>query len=281
MTQSKVVASKSHKKKRTPTMAEKADRHKLYEKSVQDTEFEYEFVDNTYQRIRGKRARLLREDFCGTAQMSCQWVQGRKSNRAIGVDLDEEVLAWGKQNNLGKLKAAELERVELVQADVLTVETEAPDIVIAMNFSYQLFTTRELLRQYFARVHDALAEDGIFIIDVFGGYTAYEEMQEKTRHKNFTYIWDQHSYDPITGQIICYIHFHFPDGSKLKRAFEYHWRQWSLPELQEIMVEAGFRNVTVYWQGTDEETGEGDGIFLPAKHGEADPGWIAFVSGEK
>lgn len=274
------AGKKAHKKKRKPTLAEKADRHKLYEKSVQDTEFEYEFVDETYKRIRGKKAKLLREDFCGTAQMCCQWVQGRKTNQAIGVDLDEEVLSWGTANNLAKLSDEEKTRVTLIKDNVLTVQTEAPDIVIAMNFSYQLFMTRELLREYFTKVHAALSEEGLFIIDVFGGYEAYQEMEEKTKHKNFTYVWDQHSYDPVTGQMTCYIHFHFRDGSKLKRAFEYHWRLWSLPELQEIMAEAGFKNVTVYWQGTDED-GEGDGNFQPAEHGDADPGWIAFISGEK
>lgn len=282
MTKSRTAPKKTHSKTvKKPKMAEQADRHRLYEQSVQDTEFEYEFVDATYRRIRGKKARLLREDFCGTAQMCCQWVKGRKSNRAIGVDLDEEVLEWGSKHNLGRLSAAEQKRVSLIKDNVLTVETEAPDIVVAMNFSYQLFMTRDLLRQYFSRVHDALAEDGVFIIDVFGGYEAFQEMQEKTKHDGFTYVWDQHRYDPITGQMTCYIHFHFPDKSKLKRAFEYHWRLWTLPELQEIMAEAGFSHVTVYWQGTDEETGEGDGNFQPAGHGDADPGWIAFISAEK
>ncbi len=280
MAKNKSAGKKPLPKNPKPKMAEKADRHKLYEQSVQDTEFEYEFVDETYKRIRGKTASLLREDFCGTAQMCCQWVQGRPTNRAIGVDLDEEVLGWGKDNNVVRLSDEERTRLTLLQDDVLKVETESPDIVIAMNFSYQLFMTRELLRQYFARVHGALADDGVFIIDVFGGYEAYQEMEEKTKHKNFTYVWDQHSYDPITGQMTCYIHFHFKDGSKLKKAFEYHWRLWSLPELQEIMAEAGFKNVTVYWQGTDED-GEGDGNFLPAERGDADPGWIAFISGEK
>lgn len=270
-----------HKTKNSgPTLAEQADRHALYELSVQNTEFEFEFVDDTYNRIRGRRATLLREDFCGTAQMCCEWVRGRDTNKAIGVDLDEEVLEWGRNNNLARLTDEQRNRITLYRENVLEVATERPDIIIAMNFSYQLFTSRVLLRDYFKKVHRDLAEDGIFVIDVFGGYEAYQEMEEETEHDDFTYTWDQHSYDPVTGQMTCYIHFDFPDGSKLKRAFEYHWRLWTLPELQEIMAEAGFRNVTVYWQGEDEE-GEPDGIFLPATRGDADPGWIAFISAEK
>ena len=96
----------------------------------------------------------------------------------------------------------------------------------------------------------------------------FKEMQEKRPINNgrFTYVWDQHSYDPITGSAVCKIHFHFPDGSKIRDAFTYHWRLWTLPELRELLAEAGFARSTVYWEGTDEETGEGDGDFQPREH---------------
>jgi hypothetical protein len=78
----------------------------------------------------------------------------------------------------------------------------------------------------------------------------------------------------------CHIHFHFDDGSKLKNAFSYHWRLYTLPELREILEEAGFARVTVYWQGWDEDD-EPDGDFQPATAGEAEAGWICMVSAEK
>ena len=62
----------------------------------------------------------------------------------------------------------------------------------------------------------------------------------------------------------CHIHFKFPDGSRIKNAFSYDWRLWTLPEVQELLAEAGFDRITVYWQGTDEETGEANGEFEPA-----------------
>lgn len=285
-----MTASKSVKKdkkgkggkKHKPTLASRADRHILYQESVQDTEFEYEFISETFKRLRGREATLLREDFCGTAQMCCEWVSRRKENRAIGVDLDTEVLAWAREHNVSQLKPNQAERIQLIEADVLDVRTDAaPDLVIAMNFSYQCFKTRDELRGYFAKVCEDLTEDGVLIMDAFGGYEAFQELEEETEHDDFTYIWDQDFYDPITGSMTCYIHFSFPDGSRMDKAFEYHWRLWTLPELQEILKEAGFKRVTVYWEGTDEETNEGDGNFQPATQGEADPGWIAFLSAEK
>lgn len=273
--------AKSAKKSRKPTQAERADRHVLYQKAVQDTGFEFEFVDATFTRLRGRRAHTLREDFCGTAAMCCEWVRRRRDNRALGVDLDADVLAWGREHNLAGLKPGELRRVTLLEGNVLTVEPEPVDLLLAMNFSYQCFKDRATLRRYFERARAGLVEDGVMIMDAFGGYDAYREMTERTEHKKFTYIWDQHRYDPVTGDMTCHIHFAFPDGSKLKNAFTYEWRLWSLPELQELLHEAGFRRVTVYWQGTEEGTNEGNGVFEPAEHGDADPAWICFISAEK
>jgi SAM-dependent methyltransferase len=260
-------------RKAKPRKADTADRHALYEQSVQSTEFEYEFIDTNFQRIRQRVPKLLREDFCGTAQMCCEWVRGRDDNRAIGVDFDPEVLAWGRDHHVAALDEAQQKRVTLLQEDVQTVKAEPVDIVVAMNFSWQIFEQRDTLRRYFASVREALVDDGILFLDAFGGYEAFREMQEKTRHKGFTYVWDQASYDPITGHIVCHIHFHFNDGSKMKRAFTYEWRLWTLPEIREILLEAGFANVTVYWQTLDEDD-EPSGDFEPAAHGEADAGWV-------
>jgi hypothetical protein len=54
-----------------------------------------------------------------------------------------------------------------------------------------------------------------------------------------------------------------------------------LPELRELLDEAGFSRITVHWEGTDEETGEGDGIYSPATVGDADPSWVCFITAEK
>ncbi len=263
-----------------PRAADLADRHRLYEQSVQNVEGEFEFVDGAFTRLRGRQAVTLREDFCGTAAMACEWVRRRKQNRAFAVDLDAEVLDWGRENNVGKLKPAEASRVELIQENVCTVKTEPVDAILAMNFSYMIFETRDSLRNYFARAREGLVEDGVLFIDAFGGYDACKTIKERTKHDDFTYIWEQASYNPINGHMVCYIHFSFPDKSKLKRAFSYEWRMWSLPELQELLTEAGFSRVTVHWQGWDEDD-EPDGDFQPATEVEQDPGWVCFISAEK
>jgi SAM-dependent methyltransferase len=262
------------------TMAELADRHELYEAAVQNVEEECKFVSKTFKQLRGRDALSFREDFCGTASAACQWTTLSDKHTAVGVDIDAEVLEWGRRNRLARLTADQQERVRLLNANVLEAQTEQVDILGAFNFSYWIFQTRPLMLEYFSRVRDALKDDGVFFLDAFGGYEAFEEMKEKTKYDDFTYIWEQARYSPVSGEMECHIHFKFPDKSKLKRAFSYTWRLWTLPEIKELLSEAGFRNPTVYWEGTDED-GEGNGIFTPDERGEADAGWIAYIVAEK
>jgi len=266
--------------RKSSTMAEQADRYELYEESVQCVEEECDFVTRTYTSLRGSAPLSFREDFCGTASACCQWVRQGPEHTAIGVDMDPEVLAWGLMNRVGRLDDQQKQRVTLIESDVLDVKTDLVDVVGAFNFSYFIFQQRELMKQYFRSVYDSLNPEGIFFLDAFGGYEAFEEMKEKTKYDNFTYIWDQKRYSPITGEMECHIHFKFPDGSKMKRAFSYTWRLWTLPEIIEMLNETGFNNPTVYWEGTDED-GDGDGVFTPETHGEADAGWIAYLVAEK
>jgi precorrin-6B methylase 2 len=87
----------------------------LYEKSVQNVEHEVEFMQTTFQQIRGRKAHLFREDFCGTASVCCQWVRQGEDYQAIGVDIDPKVLEWGRTNRLAKLATADQPRVSLIE----------------------------------------------------------------------------------------------------------------------------------------------------------------------
>ena len=84
----------------------------------------------------------------------------------------------------------------------------------------------------------------------------------------------------MTSDILCHIDFRFPDGSKIEKAFTYDWRLWTLPELQELLTEAGFSRVTVWWEGTGKD-GRGNGVFTPETRGEADAGWVAYLIAER
>ncbi|MCZ6559263.1 MAG: class I SAM-dependent methyltransferase [Gammaproteobacteria bacterium] len=272
----KTRGARHRKRKQQPKQADTADRHYLYEQSVQGVEHEAEFLADTFKEIRGREATLLREDFCGTANAACEWVKVDERHRAICVDLDADVLAYGRKKHVSALSPDAQQRITLINGDVLIEKTEPADILAAFNFSYFIFKTREELRRYFSAARDAIKDDGLFFLDIYGGSDAYQEMEEETEYDDFTYIWDQASYDPVTGDYLCYIHFRFADGSELTRAFTYHWRLWSVPEVRELLAEAGFSSSKVYWEGTDED-GEGDGVFTPVETGEADEAFVSYI----
>ncbi len=272
--------SRTRGAEREPRLAECADRHKLYEQAVQDADTELEFLDEAFQSTRGRAARTLREDFCGTAQVACKWAASNELRSAIAVDKDPGVLAWGEEHNRAPLSDSARERVTLHQGDVLHAPGRDLDLVVAMNFSYWIFKDRKTLAAYFASVRRALAPDGLFLLDCYGGMDAYDTCKERRKVNGFTYIWEQADFDPISARTLCHIHFKFRDGSRLNHAFSYDWRLWTLPEIRELLAEAGFSKSTVLWQGTDEKTGEGNDIFEPAERGEPDPAWIAYVQAE-
>jgi cyclopropane fatty-acyl-phospholipid synthase-like methyltransferase len=172
------------------------------------------------------------------------------------------------------------ERVDLVAADVRTVQTETVDILVAFNFSYWFIKQRAEMLEYFRSVRASLKKDGLFFLDVFGGSDAYTECKEKTKHGAFTYVWEQASYEPISGDYVCYIHFRFRDGSRIKRAFRYDWRFWTLPELRDLLSEAGFSRSHVYWEGEDED-GEPSGEYYRAEKGENDLAWVCYLVAER
>lgn len=288
-THKKSLPRRPRKKKTRATIsrwrsAATSDRYELYELAVQDAEGECALVDQAWKERRGRVPRVVREDFCGTALVCREWVRRNPRNIAYGVDLDPDVLQWGAaaaRKGRKKLSQSQLKRIHLVQGDVRTIRTQPVDSVLAMNFSYSVFKTRDGLREYFRAARAALVKDGLFLLDAYGGSDSYLEIEEPRDLDGFTYIWDQNHVNPITGHVINHIHFAFPDGTKMKNAFTYDWRLWSLPELQEILREAGFRDVVVYWEGTNEETGEGDGEFTISDRGEACAGWIAYLVAEK
>jgi SAM-dependent methyltransferase len=264
--------------------ASNANIHELYQLSVQNVEAEIDFIDDTFETIRGRKAVSLREDFCGTGNTSAEWVRRRETNVAVGLDLDQPTLDYGHENHVKNLSPEAEARISLKNRDVLTPgDAGGSDCVLAMNFSYWLFKTRDELRNYFKTVRESLGADGVFFLDHYGGSEAMTETRETKKiddgpGRKFTYIWEQKEFNPITGDMECRIHFKFPDKTKINDAFVYHWRLWSLPEIRELLSEAGFANVVVYWEGDDEDDDEeGNGIFEPSLKGDADPAFISYV----
>lgn len=266
-----------------PPTARTADKRVLYEDAVQSPDVEIDFVQKHFRRLTGRAVRRVREDFCFSAAVACEFVSRHRENTAVGLDLDAAALRFARERHVAKLPPAARRRVSLLRRNVATPGPGADrgfDAVIAFNFSYFVFKTREALGGYFKGVHRSLARGGVFFLDIYGGYEAFTATEERRRCRGFTYVWEQAEYEPISGEYLCRIHFEFRDGSRIRNAFEYDWRLWTLPEVRELLAEAGFRRTTVYWEGSDKRGG-GNGEFRPVTRGEDCASFVAYITAEK
>jgi len=254
--------SRSTKPKLT---ARTADRYILYQESVQSPESDARFFTRYFKKLARRPLRILREDFCGTALLCC----------------DGATLRWAHVHNLSRLPPTVRERVHLARANVLDLRRPKVDAVAALNFSYSVFKTRRELGAYIKTAYASLSPGGVLFLDAWGGGETQFILNEKRRLNGFDYIWDQAEFDPITHEILCRIHFEFRDGTRMRNAFLYDWRLWTLPELRELMFDAGFANVHVLWEGTDRKTRKGNGIFRRVDRGGDEKAWVAYVVGRK
>ena len=273
--------ARARKRKKGWRTAAESNIHDLYELSVQDPDNEVDIIGQIWSEQRGRSCQSIREDFCGTAAVAIRWVASDTSHTAVGIDLDDDVLAFANTKASEQLDEQQLKRINLRKGDVLSTASDTVDCLLAHNFSYFIFKQRAKVIEYFRTALGGLKDDGLFILDAYGGSDSFVEMEEERDMDGFTYVWDQHKYDPVTGDVVNYIHFRFPDGTKIDKAFTYEWRLWTIPEIREMLIEAGFSSTVVYWEGTDDETEEGNGEWEAVAQGEACEGWIAYVVGVK
>lgn len=270
------------------TLAEQADLHTMYQHAVQAPETEVEFFEETYKKLRGKKALSMKEDFSGTCLLSVEWCKSDPERSAVCVDYCADTLAWGKEHNIDPAGADVANRMQIFQADVRDVTEPKVDITCAMNFSFCIFKTRDELRNYFEKAREGLKDDGMLILDMFGGTECLDELEEETEmdEVDATYIWEHKSYNPINNDILCHIHFEFPDGSRMNEAFTYDWRLWSLQELKELLEEAGYSKVRIYWEifeedDEDDDELEGTGEFFEATVVENQESWQVYIVADK
>lgn len=256
------------------------DKYWYYQNSVQSPDVDAAFLDRIYTELRGKAPTTLREDFCAAFNLCCEWVKISSEKKAYGIDLDEEPLNYGRKHYLSELAPSEQKRVTILSQNVLSPEMPHADVIAALNFSYFGFKSRPLLKEYFENAFATLNSGGLLVLDCFGGPACMEPNENETEYDDFSYFWDQDTFDPITNEGIFYIHYKPKGQKKVEKVFTYDWRLWGVPELKDLMMEAGFKRVHFYWEGTDDD-GEGDGNYAKTEVGENCDSWVAYVVGEK
>ncbi len=264
------------------------NKYDLYERSVQSPEIHARWFKSMYRELRKGEARHLREDFCGTFQLSCEWVKNDESHTSLCIDLDSEPLVYGKKSHLSLLTTHQKQRIKPLRSNVLHPTPPRFDLIIGCNFSFFIFKERQILLKYFKSCLKSLNSRGMLILEVAGGPGMINAVEEKkfvplpdsTRgKKKFEYTWHQKSFNPISRNAHYGIHFKLPNGKTLKNCFTYDWRLWTLPELRDLLAEAGFKKSKVYWE--TEYKGKGTGEFVQTEEGDNAFAWVAYLVGLK
>ena len=282
-TAKKPAAKKTTAKKAArPTLAQRADKHALYQVSVQSPGVDIEFFEAEFEKYRGRKPLRMREDFCGTAHLSTEWCKSDPKRTALGVDLDGATLEWGRVHNLEPAGTDVARRVKLAQADVRETRFAKVDLTMEMTFSYCVFQTRDDLQAYFTAAHAGLIRDGVLALEVYGGTESMSTLEEERQVRGgATYVWEQEKFSPIDHHTVCHISWRFRDGSEIKRAFTYDWRLWTLPELRELLLAAGFREVKFYFEHVDGDEDDefltGTGDFIEQTEIDNQEAWLAYV----
>jgi hypothetical protein len=237
------------------------DRFDCYELCVQSPRH----VVGLLRRVHGGEPVVLREDFCGTAAICRRWVEeGRRAGqrwRAVGVDMDAAVIDRARRECLSEGSA---EAIRLECANVLDVgehDWGGCDVIFVGNFSIGYIHDRGALLRYLRASRERLSRGnagfggGIMVADLYDGSGKYAigsitRLHPGRGHETVRYTWEHRAADALTGMVTNAIHFQVEiEGEAVARypdAFTYHWRLWSIPELREAMLEAGFATTEVY-----------------------------------
>ncbi|MGV6815464.1 MAG: hypothetical protein ACWA5W_10730 [Phycisphaerales bacterium] len=237
------------------------DKHDLYELCVQSPKDLVPLL----RAVHGGEPKVLGEDFSGTAALSHLWVE-RNECKAIAVDLDNESLH----------KRGDHDLIVKRECDVLEAD-DSCDLLFVGNFSIGYLHSREELVGYLKHVRSRLTQGGVFICDTYGGESAYTLGGVHRAHpmpggKLCRYTWEQHEADPTTGMVTNLIHFRVERAGviefELEDAFVYEWRLWSIPELRDAMMDAGFKETLVYTKLADALDADGNAYVLPVENGQ-------------
>ena len=258
-------------------------KYRLYEESVQSPNWQVDYLPQFHEWLTGRKPLSFREDFCGSARISCEWVRRSPKHRALGLDLDREVLDYANAVKRASLTVSEQKRIALRRADVRTRTRETFDWIGAFNYSIFEFHERKELLRYFRAARASLHAQGTIFMEVAGGAGFLAASMDERQIKmpgvgKIIQLWEQHDHDPITGLNDYAIHFKLPRGAMIHNAFTYHWRVWSIREIRDALAEAGFSKSIVLWE-TEDRKGRPTGELLPAETAPWTDFYIAYVVG--
>jgi hypothetical protein len=127
------------------------------------------------------------------------------------------------------------------------------------------------------------APSGVFVCDTYGGSSAFklggfERQHPGKRGEIIRYYWSHDEADPRTAMVENSISFRVQVNGEIvqdsSRAFVYRWRLWSIAELREALLDAGYASIEVY---KDVNVAPGQSPSAVQKPAELGEDWIVLM----
>ncbi|MEI7656956.1 MAG: hypothetical protein WCK33_02695 [Phycisphaerae bacterium] len=225
--------------------------------------------------IHGREPTRLREDFGGTGAVARAFLHAAPGRHAMVVDIDPAPLA----------RCRDIPGLRTLAADATRLDDAEPvDIIFVGNFSLGYVEGRRRLARYLESSRRRLAPGGLFACDMYGGPGAWRLGGMARRiplpdGSILHYWWEHEAADPITGLVRNAISFRIETAGEIveehPRAFVYRWRLRSLPELRDLLLEAGFGDIEVRLRTEIEPDGRPS---PPASSRELGDDWTALIT---
>ena len=247
--------------------------HALYEAAVQNVDTDLDFGVRVYTSFHKKKPQRIREDFCGTAKLA-----GALGGVTLIMRLGELTFTPLPSHRPSHISICFrwMNKSALPCYAMMYSRQKPLSTSVLCSISPSVSLKNVSRCAYFQQVYRHLRPGGMLVLDLYGGTESVTEKRDDIREipgfttpqgleiPDFEYVWDQVAYNPINHYTQCEIHFNVPGWKPLQSAFRYDWRLWTLPEISEILAEAGFSSSAVYLHDFDED-GESDEIFRRRK----------------
>lgn len=232
------------------------NRFELYEQAAQSPDAQARFLREIIRDAPSTEP-TLGEDFCGTGAISRAWLELDPSHRAACIDHDAAPLDYLRA------RVSDPDRVVIHETDVRRAQ-DPVDVIAVLNFSICEFHDRRELVQYLAHARSRLREGGALALDLYGGVDAFTIGESELELRDdVRYVWEQRDANPLTGHVVNAMHFERADGAALRDAFIYDWRLWSIAEMCDAMLEAGFSSIEIYDSLADAMDDDGRAYIAP------------------
>lgn len=247
------------------------DRFDFYERAAQDPDRQARFLRALCADPRAPGA--LGEDFSAAGAISRAWIDLHPDNRAVCVDHDPAPLERLRR------RASDPARLLIRRADVRAVRDKV-NVLAVLNFSICEFHHRDDLVDYLRHARRRLGPADPLVIDIYAGTDALVTGESDVELRDgVRYVWEQRAANPLTGRVVNAMHFFPQDDPPLQDAFVYDWRLWSVPELRDALLEAGFHALDIYTELAAAEDQDGSLYPLPVTDpADLDDNFVAYIA---